>query len=342
MKLGGIGVNNNLNIYDIAKASNVSIATVSRVLSGSDKVSDKTKKKVMDVIEATGFKPNAFARGLGLGSMKMVGVLCENVSDLHFSKTVSILERLLRQNGLDTLLYCTGNELAEKKRFIDYLLAKRVDTIILIGSVFKEETDNSHIENAADKVPVIIINGLVQHKGVYCVLCDEKKAMHDNVVNLYNYGCKNIAYIYESLTYSGIQKLEGFKEGLKECGLIYRPELVIKPLKDFTVIKEYIQNILGEFDGVLTSEDIVAIGVCKALDEFKLKVPVIGFNNSILAECATPTLTSVDNMMETVCSTAISILVSLLDKKSNVPDKVVVMPKLIQRETFQIKRGDSD
>ena len=55
-----------MNIYDVSKKANVSIATVSRVLNGNPNVSDKTRAKVMDVIEQLGYTPNVFARGLGL------------------------------------------------------------------------------------------------------------------------------------------------------------------------------------------------------------------------------------------------------------------------------------
>ena len=58
-----------VNIYDVAKLSGVSIATVSRVVNGSTKVSEKTRRKVLDVMEQWGYTPNVYARGLGLDSM---------------------------------------------------------------------------------------------------------------------------------------------------------------------------------------------------------------------------------------------------------------------------------
>ena len=62
-----------MNIYDISRLAGVSIATVSRVLNGSDKVSDATRQKVLDIMEQNGYTPNAFARGLGLNTMRTVG-----------------------------------------------------------------------------------------------------------------------------------------------------------------------------------------------------------------------------------------------------------------------------
>lgn len=72
----GIGLRSEtiMNIYDIAKLSGVSIATVSRVINNSPKVSEKTKKKVWDVMNEYDYTPNVFARGLGLNSVKTVGL----------------------------------------------------------------------------------------------------------------------------------------------------------------------------------------------------------------------------------------------------------------------------
>ena len=58
-----------MNIYNVSEKAGVSIATVSRVLNGNTNVSDKTRKKVLDVIEEFGYTPNVFARGLGLNTM---------------------------------------------------------------------------------------------------------------------------------------------------------------------------------------------------------------------------------------------------------------------------------
>ena len=65
-----------MTIYDISEKAGVSIATVSRVLNGSNNVSEKTKKKVLDVINQYEYTPNAFARGLGLNTMKTIGIMC--------------------------------------------------------------------------------------------------------------------------------------------------------------------------------------------------------------------------------------------------------------------------
>ena len=68
-----------MNIYDIADMAGVSIATVSRVVNGSSKVSEKTRQMVLDVIEKSGYTPNVFAQGLGLNTMHTIGILVKQV-----------------------------------------------------------------------------------------------------------------------------------------------------------------------------------------------------------------------------------------------------------------------
>lgn len=70
-----------VNIYDISRHAGVSIATVSRVLNNSPHVSEETRRKVMKVIDGCGYVPNAFARGLGLNTMKTIGLLCPDAAD---------------------------------------------------------------------------------------------------------------------------------------------------------------------------------------------------------------------------------------------------------------------
>ena len=82
-----------MNIYDIANRANVSIATVSRVINNSPKVSEKTRKKVLDIVDELGFTPNVFARGLGLNTMKTIGILCSDPSDIYVAGALSCFEK---------------------------------------------------------------------------------------------------------------------------------------------------------------------------------------------------------------------------------------------------------
>lgn len=70
-----------MNIYDVSERAGVSIATVSRVLNGNPNVSEKTRNRVLEIMDELGYTPNVFARGLGLNTMKTVGIMCSDSSD---------------------------------------------------------------------------------------------------------------------------------------------------------------------------------------------------------------------------------------------------------------------
>ena len=147
-----------MNIYDISEQSGVSIATVSRVINNSGYVSEKTRKKVMAVIEKNSYSPNAFARGMSTSSMKTIGILSTNIRDLYQAQCVYYLEQDLKKHGYTAMLCCTGDELEAKKEHVELLASRHVDALIFIGSHFieKNERDNGYIYAASNHVPVFI------------------------------------------------------------------------------------------------------------------------------------------------------------------------------------------
>lgn len=330
---------NNITIYDIAKKCNVSIATVSRVLNGSNRVSEKTRAKVRAAMQEMGYKPNPFARGLGLDSMKIIGVICTDVSDIFYARAVSLLEEGLRQHHFDVMLSNTGGQNSSNGKYITDLTAKHVDALITIGTPFSSEADVRLLCETAQKIPVITINSDYHQPHMYSVVCNEKEGMRQTVHLLAKKGHKDILYIYDSLTYSGRHKLDGFRQGVRELKLRHSDELerqIPRTLDDAEALVEELLNKNIHFDAIVTSEDVLAVGAQRAALRHGKTIPVIGCNNSILALCATPTLTSLDNKLSSLCSAAVHIVIELTEKGAEaVPVRTEFSAELIERESFQ-------
>lgn len=329
-----------MNIYDIAEKSGVSIATISRVLNGGKNVSKKTYNKVMSVIQEEGYTPNVFARGLGLNTMQTIGILVTDVSDIHYSKIISLLSEYLRELGLDVLLCCTGDTLKNKKKELNTLLEKRVDAIFLAGSAVQDLNDNSHLINAARQVPVIMLNGFIDAPGIINVFAGEEEITAECVKKLWNCGVRHPLYIYDRPTYSGLQKSNGFRKGLVSCQIPETPDMILQVKKDLNAIDEAITRRLSSgpaFDAVIGSEDLIAIGALKALQRKNLDLPVIGYNNSVFAQISSPQLSSIDNMLEPVCRTAVQLFHDVLEGKETA-SKVQISCKLVERESFDSSR----
>ena len=267
-------------------------------------------------------RPTHLPGPLGLDSIKMIGVLCSDVSDIYYAKAVSVIENELREKGYDAILCCTGTDLKDKKKAVNVLLSKRVDAIILIGSIFQEQADNSHIKKAAQSIPVIIINGEFDFRNTYSVKCDEYKAVKDCVLDLSEKGHRDILYIYDSESFSGISKKRGYEAGMKSIGVPSTAEYIFKCERSIESVHRLVSDILASdipFSAILTSVDILAVGAIKALFNHGIRVPedvsVVGFNNSVLAECASPSVTSIDNKVEILCTDAVRTLLDVFDKK---------------------------
>lgn len=309
-----------MNIYDISKKAGVSIATVSRVLNGSDKVSETTRQKVLDVIRETNYTPNAFARSLGLNSMSTVGILCSDASDVYQAQAVCYLERELRGNSYVSMLCCTGYRLEEKQSYLQLLLSRSVDALILIGSHFVESDpkSNAYIRNAAQKVPVFILNGLLEAPHVYSVLCDDRRASCAVTDLILSRGSRLPLYLYRALSYSGRKKIQGFGDACAAHGLQPEQKRVFSApggIRETCQVLARIRQSGLPFDAVIAADDELAAGAVKYALQEGLSVPedfqVAGYNRSVLAACSTPEITTVDNRIEYMCVTAVSLLMEI-------------------------------
>lgn len=332
-----------MTIYDISKKAGVSIATVSRVLNGSSNVSPATRKKVNDVIEKYDYTPNAFARGMGLGSLKTVGILCADSSDLFLAKAVYYLEQELQTKGYESLLCCTGYNLDAKTNYLNLILSKKVDSIILVGSNFIADTEaeNKYIMDASTQVPIMLLNAAFDYPNVYSILCDDQGTMNEVTNKFIANDRKNLIYLYDSLSYSGRKKLKGFRNAMDDAEISSADKTFYYEGKADQIndIADYIQNIADKgrsFDGVVAASDSLALGAVRYAQRNNIRVPedlaIIGYNDSILTACSFPELSSVDNRLETQTHQLVSTLVGVLSGEE-MPQRTIFSGRIVERAT---------
>ena len=301
-----------MTIYDISEKAGVSIATVSRVLNGSSSVSQKTREKVLDVIERCGYKPNAFARGLGLNTMKTIGIMCADSSDLYLAKAIYYIERKLRASGYDSLLCCTGYGLESKAASMNLLLTKKVDGIILAGSnfVYEKEQENQYIAEAAAQVPVMVLNADLDIPNVYSVVSDAFTSMYNATLQMIQSGVHDILYFYNARSYSGKHKLSGFRAAMEEKALLDSEALIQfyqGPPEDIHAMVGHLEAVHDRgtaFHGVIAADDTLGLAAVKYARKMGYRIPedfsILGYNNTMLTSCCEPELTSIDNKLETL------------------------------------------
>lgn len=333
-----------MTIYDISEKAGVSIATVSRVLNGSGSVSEKTRKKVLDVISRYEYTPNAFARGLGLNTMRTIGILCADSSDLYLAKAVYYIEQKLRANGYDSILCCTGYDPLDKAAAVSLLINKKVDAIILAGSnfIYENTDDNRYVTDAAAQLPLMLLNAALDAPNVYSVVSDDFTSVNEATLQMISGGIRDIVYFYNSTSYSGKKKLAGYLSAMKEKQLLNEAELLQfyqGSHEDIPAMTEHLKKLHQEgihFHGVIASDDTLALAAVKYAKLMGYSVPnefcVIGYNNSVLVNCCDPELTSIDNKLETLCQHLINTLMGVLAGKE-MPKKTVFSGEIIRRGT---------
>ncbi|MCL2864428.1 MAG: LacI family transcriptional regulator [Lachnospiraceae bacterium] len=331
-----------MNIYDIAKLAGVSIATVSRVVNDSAKVSGKTRAKVLGVMEEVGYIPNIFARGLGLNSMRTIGILCPDISDIYMANAVSYLEKNLNKHGYDCILGCSGHRQEEKEKYIKLLLSKRIDTLVLVGSTYAGKGDNpaetEYLRLAAKETPIFMINAYVPGENIYCAYADDFQAAYEVTAAYIRRGKKRILFLSNARSFSGDQKRAGYEKALidnaypVDGALIFYSEHSIHDTRDMLLLNKKL-----EFDGVLATEDSLAIAAVKYAKTKNLAIPaelsVVGFNNSRLSICCEPELTTIDNKGEILCAVTVEQMISLLEEKVQPKEKISVPCEIIKRNT---------
>lgn len=288
-----------INIYDIAKEADTSISTVSRYLNNKN-VRPETKKRIEEVIAKYNYKPSAIAKGLVAHSLKTVAVFVVDIRMPHYANAAYYIDKKLAINGYRTIICNTRGELTSIVKYIEEV-SSQVDGIIFIGSIFNEINRFPDILANINNIPVVITNGKLDVNRCKPIYVDDQKGIYDATKCLINKGRKNIAYIQYSNNTSALKKAEGYKQAMQEANYSAN----IYHTNDLFGGYEVTQKLIIDnknIDGVISGEDLIAIGAIRALENAGIKVgkdcDVIGFNDSRYCELSNPTLTAIDNKIE--------------------------------------------
>ena len=150
-----------MNIKQIAKKAGVSVATVSRVLNHPETVAETTREKIQKIIDEEEYKPNWFARGLNFNRTKTLGLLIPHTLGSTYMEIANGVEEVARQKGYITFMCNVEKDPQIEKEYVNQLINRRVDGIILMFSAL----DDSYMELIEEKnIPAVLI-------GVKKVMC---------------------------------------------------------------------------------------------------------------------------------------------------------------------------
>jgi LacI family transcriptional regulator/LacI family asc operon transcriptional repressor len=188
----------------------------------------------------------------------------------------------------------------------------------------------------------MLLNASFDFPNVYSTLCDDYTTMYEATSSMLESGIQEVLYLYNSNSYSGTKKLNGFRAAMDMHGLTgYEKQIVFYSgdTQNMNGIADFIEETEKNgvrFSGVIAADDSLAIGAIKYAHRRGLSIPtdlsVIGYNNSMLTTCCTPELTSVDNRLESQTHQLVATLLGVLSGEE-MPKKSVFSGKLIKRGT---------
>lgn len=328
-----------ITVYDIAKMAGVSVATVSRVINNYPYVNKNTRSKVMKIITETGFVLNSAARSLATKSTKMVGILISDMRTTHHTEGIFFIQQEFSKKGYSCIIYNTGSDPEEMAHHIQILSQRQVDAAVLMGSVFQNEPVRKAIETNLPTIPVAICNGYLEGPNIYGVLSDERFGIMQAMKILSDKGHKHFACISNGPTPSNLEKIEGFKSGMKlyvQGGSSHIVDIPNGSMSDIQEATRKLMNEYPEIDAFVYSEDLIAIAGIRELSLMGKKIPddvaVFGLNNSRFSRICNPSLSTVDNMLHDMSLVAVRNLLGVL-KGEDVNHKMSICAKVVERES---------
>ncbi|WP_435952110.1 LacI family DNA-binding transcriptional regulator [Dryocola sp. BD626] len=308
-------------MLEVAKKAGVSKATVSRVLSGKGYVSEATKEQVYQAIEQTGYRPNLLARNLASSSSQCIGLVVTNTlyNGNYFSEILTQAAKKLEDNGRQLILMDGKHSAREEREAIQFLLDLQCDAIIIYPRFLTVDEMDEIIEQ--HRQPIMVVNRKLRKHHSHCICCDHKGASYNATKRLVERGHRDIAFLTGSMdSPTALERLSGYKEALSAFDIALRDDLIVQgkwtPASGFGGI-EALLNKGVTFSAVLASNDEMAIGAIKKLNEAGVKVPeevsVIGFDNIPTAPFLSPSLSSVKDPVSDMMGEVINRLISMLD-----------------------------
>ncbi len=286
-------------IKDVAREAGVSHMTVSRVINNKNSILETTREKVLKAIEKLNYKPNYLARSLVIKKTGLIGILVPDIDNPFFSALVKSAEKIAQKNGSNLMLGDTGGEVDTEKKYMEIMLERMVDGIILVTPRMEDST----ILRYSNLIPIVVVDRRLGQYDIPQVWADNRRGAILAMEYLLGLGHRRIGFISGP---SGVQgsasREDGYRKTLANHNIHFDPDLVVRG--DFLFESgyrsfEHFLRIKQPPTAVFSSNDIMAYGLIKRAMERGVNIPrdlsIVGFDNISLSALINPPLTTVDH-----------------------------------------------
>ncbi|MDW7670505.1 MAG: LacI family DNA-binding transcriptional regulator [Bacillota bacterium] len=328
-----------MTIGEIAKLAGVSKTTVSRVLNNKPDVKPETRIKIMELIEQKNFHPNAFAKAISSQISNSLGLIIPYEAEYIFSNPfyVEVLRGVSTQANI--MGYFLNVCYPHDQNYVDIYKQKRVDGFILIspGSKHLSIIDSLKQEGA----PFVATARIPSEKDLTYVDVDNFAGGIMATEHLISLGHRRIGFIGKPTMTSSTDRFDGYKEALKKHHIEYDDNLV--RVSETSSIEGGYLSVLELLEirhkptAIFLTNDLLALGALKAIDEKGLNVPgdisVVGFDDIPMADYVTPPLTTIRQPAYEKGVEASKILVNYLKNNKPLKSKMLSLELIVRKST---------
>ena len=311
---------------------------MSHVLNGTRYVSPALSERVRAAMTDLGYRPNGTARSLRLQRTQTIGLVVPDINPF-FAELARIIEDEGFAAGYTTVLGNADGSPERERRYVETLLSKQVDGLILGSTRDDAETLQSLVDRSG--TPLVLVDRDLPAAGADIVLADHVGGGYAITRHLLELGHRRIVCITgpEGLTSSG-GRAEGYRQALAEWGVEARPEWCERGGFSYTGGRDAMARLLERdpsLTAVFATNDLMAVGAVRELGRHGLTVPddvsVGGFDDSLPAALVTPTLTTVRQPLQEMGRTAVEQLRRRMDGERSESERVVLPTELVTRQS---------
>ncbi|MGZ3871976.1 MAG: LacI family DNA-binding transcriptional regulator, partial [Mucilaginibacter sp.] len=262
------------NMVTLAKALNLSTATVSKALRDCYDISDKTKLKVKEAARQLNYVPNPYAGSLRNHSSKTIAIVIPEIADSFFSQAINGIESIANKEDFHALIYLTHDSYEREVTLLNGFKSGRVDGVLM--SVGSNTGDTAHISGLQESgVPVIFFDRICPQVEAANVSTDDFDSAYRATSHLLQQGCKRISLItiraYPSIFAA---RAEGFRKALTDNHI--STGNIVSCLNKYSgenseVIKAHLAD--GRPDGLLLTVEHLATSAYLGCRELGISIP---------------------------------------------------------------------
>jgi LacI family transcriptional regulator len=342
-----------VTIRDVGKESGFSSTTVSLVLNNAPLaryIPASTKKRIEKAAQKLGYRPNLFARSLRSQRSHTVGVMVFDMTDPFCIQVLRGIENTLYQSSFLPILTDVHNERSRFERYLEMLLDRRVEALIVVANwLFVEIDVLADLEKSS--IPTVMIGRELDGGSISSVIVDNETGTHSAIEHLYTLGHRHIAFIRGPKTLGdSVPRWRGVRSFAKANNLELDQRLILDlpesrdPLSSFHSGYRFTQELLQAkvpFTAIMAFDDLTAFGVIRALNQAGLNVPkdcsVIGFDDIAASDLYSPPLTTVRQPLEAMGQLAATMALdgvnAVLEKRKTEVGHRKISPELVVRES---------